>query len=279
MTNNTVVLLVTDLMSATRIESVLDALGFEAKIVNAEPAEDSEQKTNPVNVPGEPLSGRDGQFFDHITHWQPATIVVDLGDAAFPWRRWLAFLKSSPATRGIPVICFGPHVDVESLNRAKELNADVVVPRSRFFREMNALLSETVRRVDEKKILEVCREPLSAAALLGLEEFNKGNYYDAHEHLEDAWKEDTGEGRDLYRAILQVAVSYLQIERSNYAGAIKMILRSRQWFTPLPDICRGVNVGLLQNDAENVYNILKELGPDGISDFDITTLKPVETID
>jgi hypothetical protein len=57
-----------------------------------------------------------------------------------------------------------------------------------------------------------------------------------------------------------------------------MILRSRQWFAPIPDFCRGINVAQLQNDAETVYNILISTEPDEISDFDMTLLKPVQMI-
>jgi len=102
-------------------------------------------------------------------------------------------------------------------------------------------------------------------ALHGLEEFNRGEYFDAHETLETAWNIDAGSGRDLYRAILQVAVAYLQIERGNYAGAMKIFLRLRQWIDPLPETCRGVNVAQLRLDARQAREALKSLGPDRIA--------------
>jgi hypothetical protein len=47
---------------------------------------------------------------------------------------------------------------------------------------------------------------------------------------------------EVYRAVLQVAVAYFQIERGNYNGAAKMFLRLRQWIDPLPDYCRGIDI-------------------------------------
>ena len=70
---------------------------------------------------------------------------------------------------------------------------------------------------------------------------------EAHDLFERAWMEDESPGRELYRAILQVAVAYYQISRGNYNGAAKMFLRMRQWIDPLPDFCRGFNVAQLQN--------------------------------
>ena len=93
--------------------------------------------------------------------------------------------------------------------------------------------------------------------------------------LEEAWNQDSSAGRELYRAILQVAVAYLQIERKNYRGAMKMLLRVRQWIEPLPDRCRGVDVAALRADVERVHAELLKTGMQSIQDFDRRLMKPV----
>jgi hypothetical protein len=77
---------------------------------------------------------------------------------------------------------------------------------------------------------------------------------------------------------LQIAIAYYQIERGNYRGATKMLLRVRQWLDPLPAVCRGVNVARLREDVERVYAALMESGPDGIANLDRTLFRPVEMI-
>jgi len=47
-------------------------------------------------------------------------------------------LKKAPKAR---VVAFGSHVDTETLARARELGADEVMPRSRFVREMERILT------------------------------------------------------------------------------------------------------------------------------------------
>ena len=79
---------------------------------------------------------------------------------------------------------------------------------------------------------------------------------------------DSGPGRDLYRGILQVGIAYYQIEQGNYRGAVKMLLRVRQWLDPLPSVCRGVDVAGLRADVDRVYQALTTLGPEGIASFD-----------
>jgi hypothetical protein len=172
-------------------------------------------------------------------------------------------------------VCFGSHVDVDTLKSAKYAGADRVISRSGFFRALSKLIQEYAKIPDYDSLLDACHTTLSELAIKGLEMFNQKVYFEAHEYLEDAWNEDQTSGRELYRAILQIAVAYLQIERKNYNGAAKMFLRVRQWIDPLPDLCRGVDVAGLRKDAKHVHETLLNLGEKGIADFDLSLLKPV----
>jgi hypothetical protein len=229
----------------------------------------------PDQNPAEHLSGAGMVLVDQLTRWHPALILIDLSNQAIPWRDWLPMLKTVPATRRIPVICFGSHVDVDTMKTARSCGAEAVLARSRFVSDLPDLILRYARVPDYEAIEEACKLPLSPLALKGLEEFNRGEYFEAHESLEDAWNEDQSVGRDLYRAILQVAVAYLQIERGNYNGAVKMFFRMRQWIDPLPATCRGVDIARLRADAEQVRLALMAYGPDKILELDQSLFKPV----
>ncbi|HMU91954.1 MAG TPA: DUF309 domain-containing protein [Anaerolineales bacterium] len=112
-----------------------------------------------------------------------------------------------------------------------------------------------------------CSSPLHPQAIEGLRLFNQRKYFEAHEALEDAWREETGPVRELYRGILQVAVAYLHITRGNYEGAVKVYGRSLKWLKDWPDICRGIGVEQFRKDAERVMNQVVILGKDGIRNF------------
>jgi len=86
---------------------------------------------------------------------------------------------------------------------------------------------------------------------------------------------EAGPIRDLYRAILQVGIAYYQIERGNYRGALKLLLRVQQWLAPLPDRCRGVNVARLHQDVRAVHDALVELGPERLDELDRSLLQPL----
>jgi predicted metal-dependent hydrolase len=121
-----------------------------------------------------------------------------------------------------------------------------------------------------------CQGSLPEAAVRGLEHFNAGEYFEAHEMLEAAWRAEEGSIRDLYRGVLQVAVTYYHIQHHNYAGAIKLIARLRKWLEPFPDTCQGINLARLREDVDRVETELHRLGPERIANFDSSFFRQVE---
>jgi hypothetical protein len=123
--------------------------------------------------------------------------------------------------------------------------------------------------------MDDCSAPLHPQAIEGIRLFNSGRYFEAHEALENAWKEEKGGIRELYRGILQVAVFYLHITRTNYNGALKVYGRSIKWLKDWPEICRGVDVGMLRRDAQAAFEEAQRLGMENIGRFNRSLLKPV----
>ncbi len=217
-------------------------------------------------------------LLDVLTRWKPALIIFDLNNDRIPWEEWIQLITSVPATRRIPVMCFGSHMNVERMQAAKKAGADVVLARSRFTHELPDLIQKYARVPDSESLEQTCRQPLSQKAIQGLEEFNRGEFYEAHEYLEEAWIADASLGRNLYRGILQVAVAYYHILQGNYKGAAKLFLRMRQWLDPLPDNCRGVDVARLRVEARQVHEELTALGQERIVEFDLGLLRPVHFV-
>lgn len=116
-------------------------------------------------------------------------------------------------------------------------------------------------------------------ALAGLRLFNKGEYFEAHEALELAWRAEGSTLRDLYRGILQVAVMYHHIKKQNFRGAVKVFQRCMPWLEPFPTACCGIDIGTLRQNCQAVYAELSRLGPNGINHFNSNFLKPVIFLD
>lgn len=124
--------------------------------------------------------------------------------------------------------------------------------------------------------MDPCQTPLPSHAIEGLRLFNAGKYFEAHEELETAWNEERGAIRSLYQGILQAAVTYLHMQRLNYAGAVKVYGRCMKLLRPWPAVCCGVNVAKLRADVTRAANAWKRLGADNVAAMDWSLLKPVE---
>jgi hypothetical protein len=269
---------IADLIFQAKVEVAAEKLGFQVRwIESAEQLAPGEAEVARKQL-GEALEGAGAVLIDQLTTWRPALLIFDLGNQGVPWRHWVALLKTSAATRRLPVLCYGPHVNSEALQAAQAAGANSVVTRSRLVDNLPSLIQQYASTPDSTAIVESCQADLSPLARRGLELFNQGQYFEAHEELELAWKEDQTAGRELYRAILQVAVAYLQIERQNYSGAIKMFWRVRQWIEPLPERCRGVDVDGLRQDMTLAYQALIGLGKERIAEFDRRLMKPVRFV-
>lgn len=120
-----------------------------------------------------------------------------------------------------------------------------------------------------------CTGRLHPRAREGLRLFNEGKYFEAHEALEAAWREEGGALRGLYQGILEAAVTYLHITRGNYAGAVKVYARSMRWLTRYPEVCRGVNVARLREDLTRAIREVENLGEAQLIEFDRALLKPI----
>ena len=126
-----------------------------------------------------------------------------------------------------------------------------------------------------EEIRSCCTGTLHPLAVQGIQFFNRELFFEAHEDLELAWREETGPVRDLYRGILQVGLGYYHILRGEYRGALKMFLRCRNWLAVYPGTCRGVDVERLRLDYQRAETELLLLGPEHIAEFDRALIRPV----
>jgi hypothetical protein len=228
---------VRNLFFVFKIENAATGLGFRVLFIETANQIAPEDVDPPGKQFAEHLVGRDVVLLKKITQWQPGLIIFNLSNENIPWYDWIKLIASVPATRRVPILCYGSHSDVESMKTASRAGAIAVVARSRFVTNLHKLLRKYVKFADPSEFEEDCQMPLSPSAVYGLEEFNRGNYFAARESLLKAWKEDESKGRGLYRAVLQVAAAYHHILSGNFNGAAKMFLQLRQWIDPLPNFC------------------------------------------
>lgn len=123
---------------------------------------------------------------------------------------------------------------------------------------------------NDDEVLRACQSPLHPDAVKGIELFNRAEYFEAHEALETAWRDEPGAQRDLYRAILLAAVTFLHMKRGNFDGALKVSRRCLRWMAPFGEVCCGVNIADLRQQIIIVNRSLEQEGAGYLQRFNFT---------
>ena len=76
----------------------------------------------------------------------------------------------------------------------------------------------------------------------GLELIRSGAYFEAHEELEDEWREAPPEERDFLQGLVHVAVAWLHAGRGNRPGCERQLAKARRRLDPYSPAHRGVDV-------------------------------------
>ena len=78
--------------------------------------------------------------------------------------------------------------------------------------------------------------------LAGVEHFNAGDYFAAHEVWEHLWRDCPAADRRFYHSLIQAAVAIYHAERDNRTGAERLRAAGREKATGYPVSYRGITV-------------------------------------
>jgi len=249
---NAILCLEPDLFLAPRLADVIRAQGGRPVI---------------VETPAAFVEAMDREF--------PLLALVDL-DAPGDWAGAIARCKLRPHSRQTPIYAFGPHVDAKRLQAARAAGADHAWARSRMMAELPSLVERHLH--PPVRYPAGWDEPLSRPARLGVEAFNRGDYFEQHEYFEEAWKEEARPIREFYQGLLQIGVAFLLIERGAWAGAIKTFRRGLPRLRDLPPVCQGVDLASLRTAAAEIHAEIVALGPDRLGEFDCSQFPRIDRV-
>lgn len=119
-------------------------------------------------------------------------------------------------------------------------------------------------------------EPLPPLVVSGIEKFNRGEFYECHDDLEDAWREETRQVRYLYQGILQVGVGFYHQRNGNWKGATGLIRNGVERLRDFEPETMGVNVEKLVRQSEACLESLEELGRERVKEFEESRIPKVE---
>jgi len=109
--------------------------------------------------------------------------------------------------------------------------------------------------------------------LEGIELFNRGEYFDAHEVWEDLWHDTGGPDRRFYQGLIQAAVAVYHAGNGNVPGARRLFESGRRYMSAsgarnlgldIADFWRRLELALAEFLVESVpssANLRRELLP------------------
>lgn len=92
--------------------------------------------------------------------------------------------------------------------------------------------------------------PDDARYLTGVERFNRGEYFDAHEAWEELWMDCPSADRRFYQSLIQAAVALYHWGNGNRAGAARLFHSGRRYMEPYRPTYRGLDVDRFWRQVE-----------------------------
>jgi uncharacterized protein len=85
----------------------------------------------------------------------------------------------------------------------------------------------------------------------GLDQIRRGEYFEAHESLEDAWRAAEPAEKDFFQGLVHVAVAWHHAGRGNRPGCERQLAKARRRLTPFAPEHRGVDVAFVLRSVED----------------------------
>jgi len=95
----------------------------------------------------------------------------------------------------------------------------------------------------------------------GINFFNSGHYFEAHEVWEDLWRETTGNLRLFYQGLIQTAVGLHHLSRGNMVGARAQLSKAIPKLDERSGQATAIDAGALQRVLRKVLDELDVASP------------------
>jgi len=94
------------------------------------------------------------------------------------------------------------------------------------------------------------RSPSDPRLARGLDLIRRGEFFAAHEVLEDAWRAAEESERDFFQGLVHVAVAWYQAGRENRVGCERQLEKAARRLGPYAPAHRGLDVAALLTSVE-----------------------------
>lgn len=91
----------------------------------------------------------------------------------------------------------------------------------------------------------------------GIDLFNQGEFFEAHEVLEDVWRQALAADKPFLQGLIQISVAFVHHSRGNVLGACSLLARGCRNLSGYPAYHRGMQVQSFIASAEKWRSALE----------------------
>jgi len=109
----------------------------------------------------------------------------------------------------------------------------------------------------------------------GLNKYEKGDYFEAHEAWEDLWSDYNFPDRKFIQGLIQLSVSFVHLSNGNMIGARNLLKKCQQKFSDYKGIHRQININELKFAIEAVSLTYDNIEESSEFDWDLVPVLKV----
>lgn len=104
--------------------------------------------------------------------------------------------------------------------------------------------------------------------LAGIQQYNDGYYFEAHETWEELWLVSPQPVRTFLQGLIQMAAGFVHLMRHEYPGTVRLLAAALEKLEAFEPAQMDVDVSRLRTEGHAAWARISELGPSRLDEWD-----------
>jgi uncharacterized protein len=114
---------------------------------------------------------------------------------------------------------------------------------------------------------------------LGVDLYNAGHYWNAHEAWEEVWLDSERPLRNFYQGLIQVTAAFVHVTRKEYPGSVRLLDAGIEKLEAYPASYMGLDLARLVAGAKAARQQLQELREKQVAGFDRSLIPRIVAVE
>jgi predicted metal-dependent hydrolase len=123
-------------------------------------------------------------------------------------------------------------------------------------------------------------EGMSGEELLraGIELYNNGSYFEAHEAWEEVWLDAENSEREFYQGLIQITAAFVHVTRNEYPGSVRLLDAGISKLARYGVRKEGIELAAFVEGARKARESLIALGEKRMGEFDRGLIPVIQVV-